>query len=443
MNLTSLQKIWAGYGRHNLIGEKNTMNCTATDVYGCIKPLLLTAYFPPEIGSASHLFYELAESLVEKNYAVTVITGFPRYYVKEKIDKYRNKLFVRERVNGINVFRTRAIFFPGHIPVFRGLWQFSVAFSLFIGGLFTGKQDFIVVYSPPLPLCLSSYLLSKIKRVPFVVNIQDIFPQSAIDLGLLKNRYLIDLFKMMERFIYKKANFVTIHSEGNKKYIINKGAVSTRMEVVPNWVDTDLIKPADKFNQFRKEHSLNEKFIISFVGIMGYSQDLETIIESAKFLKDCKEIMFLLVGDGLEKAGIEKEVGINKLSNVKFLPLQPREKYASILEASDVCLVTLKKEVKTPVVPSKISSIMSSARPLIASMNLNGDAVHLIREAGCGLCIEPENPRMLTQAILKLYNNPELREELGNKGRVYAQKYFSRDSCISKYERIFKEVLFI
>ncbi len=407
-----------------------------------MKILLLTAYFPPEIGSASHLFYELAESLVKKKYNVTVITGFPRYNVDKKtVNFYKGKFLIREIIAGIRVVRLRMPFFSGNVPVFKGLNQFITALFIFFAGLFFASCDFIFLYSPPLPLGVSGYFLGKMKKSYMGVNVQDLFPRSAVDLGVLKNKYLIKFFKTIEKFIYKRADFITVHSPGNQKYVIDNGAGSHKVAVIPNWVDTDLIKPSNKFNLFRKEHCLDNKFVVSFVGVMGYSQDMEIIMESALQLRDCKKILFLLVGGGIKKAELEKKVKVNNLNNVKFLPFQSREKYPFVLDSSDVCLVTLKGEVKTPVVPSKIVSIMSSARPLIASMNFEGDAIRLIKEAGCGLCVEPGNSQMLTQALMKLYNDSILRAELGKKGRMYVQKYFSRDVCITKYEKLFKEFL--
>ncbi|MCK5533800.1 glycosyltransferase family 4 protein [bacterium] len=407
-----------------------------------IKVLLLTAYFPPEIGSASHLFYELAESLAKKKYKVTLITGFPRYNVDKKIvDSYKGKFLVQELVAGIKVIRVRIPGFSGSIPLFKGLNQFITAFCFLGVGLFFKAGDLILLYSPPLPLGLSGYFLAKMKKIPLVINIQDLFPQSAIDLHVLKNRYLIKFFEIIEKFIYKKTDFITVHSSGNKKDVINKGAFPQKVEVIPNWVDTDLIKPSDRFNQFRKDHCLNNRFIVSFVGVMGYSQDMEIIMESALQLRDYEKIVFLLVGGGIKKEGLERKVKMNNLNNVIFVPFQPREKYPSVLAASDICLVTLKEKVKTPVVPSKIVSIMSSARPLIASMSSQGDAIRIIKEAQCGLCVEPGNSQMLTQAIIKLYNNLSLRNQLSKNGRMYAQKYFARHICIAKYDIIFKKIL--
>lgn len=405
-----------------------------------MKLLLLTAYFPPEIGSASHLFYELAESLVKRGYNVSVVTGFPEYHVKGDVNKYKREIFLKEAVNGMEVIRIKVLSLFRNIPVFRGLWQFSSAFSLFIGGLFLGRQDFIAVYSPPLPLCISAYLLSRIKGIPFLINLQDIFPQSAIDLGVLKNRFLVGLFGLLEKFVYVKADYITVHSEGNRRYVLgrSKKIDPDKVTVIPNWVDTDIIKPGSRDNEFRREHFLNGKFIVSFAGIMGYSQDMEVMIDSAGILKDYKDILFLMVGDGARRKEAEEEVRKQNLTNVKFLPMQARDKYPEVLRASDACLVTLKKEVRTPVVPSKILGIMSAGKPVVASLNREGDAPALIRDADCGYCVDPGNHEELAKTILELYNNRNLCDELGRNGRLYAEKFLSRDICVNKYEEILR-----
>ena len=163
--------------------------------------LILTEAFPPEIRSASHLLYELAESLVEKGSKVSVATRFPKDYINKIDKKYTGKLFLREKMGGIKVIRLYSFSFLRHIPLIRGLSQFVLSGLLVIGGIISGRQDIILAYSPPLPLGISAYLLGKIKRAPFVFNVQDIFPQSVIDLGLLKSKVLIKISEAMEKFI--------------------------------------------------------------------------------------------------------------------------------------------------------------------------------------------------------------------------------------------------
>lgn len=400
--------------------------------------LILTDSFPPEIKSSANLLFELSEELAESGHQVTVVTGFPKHYVNNIDQRYRGRLFLCERMNKVKVIRLLSISFIRHIPVIRGLDQFLLSVMFFFGGINSGKQDVILTYSPPLPLGISAYLLGKLKKAPFIFNVQDIFPQSVIDLGLLKSKILIRLSESMERFIYKKAFCITVHSEGNRENIISKNVNPEKVITIHNWVDTNLVKPStDRNNIFRKKNGLGEKFIVSFAGVMGFAQDLEVVIRCAKLLKSYKNILFLLIGDGIKKNGLIKKVNDLQLNNVKFLPLQSKEVYPLILDASDICLVTLNKSVITPVVPSKLLSIMASGRPVVASMNLNGDAPKIIEAAKCGYCFETDDVEGFSKAISQLYNNPKLRDEFGTNGRKYVEKHFSRKICIEKYGGLF------
>jgi glycosyltransferase involved in cell wall biosynthesis len=396
-------------------------------------------YFPPEIGSASHLFYEFARGLTDRGHKVTVVTTFPREYNLAKEDlllplKYRRGVFLKEKLDGINVIRFRSPA-PKYSPTFRGMEHFFVPVLILFGGLFA-KSDVIVVYTPPLPIVFAGWLLSKIKRIPLIITIQDLYPQAVIDLGFLRNPILIKIFRLLEKLIYVLSDKIIVYSESNKRYIATK-THRNKIAIIPNWHDR-AIKVSEKHNELRKKLDIEGKFVVTYAGIMSYSQDLETVIKAAEVLKDQKNIVFLLVGDGPQKKAIERNVNSSKLNNVIMLPFQPREKYAMLLAASDICLVTLDiNKVTYPAVPRKLNDIMAAGRVVIANVPLTGDVPKIIREANCGYFVEPKNPEKLANAILNLFNNPQLVEKLGNNGRVYARNNFAIEVCCSKYEKIF------
>lgn len=403
--------------------------------------LLLTAYFPPDTGSAAHLFYELGVALTREGHMVSVLTSFPSYHAQGDLRRYRGRLWMVEEVDGIRVARVVAPNLPRHIPFARGIWQFSLAMAFALGGMRLPRQDVALVYSPPLPLGLTAWWLKFSRKVPFVLNVQDLFPQSVIDLGILRNRWLIRFFEGMERFVYRQADHITVHSPGNRDHVVGKGAPLNRVTVVPNWVDTEFIHPGERHNGFSREHNLDDKFVVSFAGILGYSQDLDVVLEAAKLLHRYSDIQFLIVGDGVEKPRLERKAVEMGLRNVRFVPMQPRHRYPEVLNASDVCLATLHAEVRTPVVPSKMLGIMAAARPVVAAMNLDGDAPRLIEAAQCGLVVPPEDSQALAEAVLALYNNETLRVSLGQNGRRYAEEHLSLKVAARRYIAIFTQIV--
>lgn len=405
---------------------------------------MLSAYFPPEVGSASHLFYELGSELVRRGHDVTVLTGYPSYNVdRSKLEpRYRSGLWMEEVISGIRVVRIRTVGMPRHIPVLRGIGQFTHALAQLFSGVFrtTGNADIVLVYSPPLFLGFTALVLRWFRNAKVVVNVQDLFPQSAIDLGLLRNPLLIDLFRKAESFLYRHVDAVTVHSAGNKDHVVRCGGNPSTTHIVPNVVDTRAIRPGPRNNAFRERYRVGgQEFVVSFAGVIGYSQDLDTVIDAAKLLASQRDVVFYIVGDGLEKERLMQRA--EGMANVRFLPMLPKNEYAELLHASDVCLVTLRKEVQTPVVPSKILSIMAAGRPLVASLPLHGDAPALIRQAGCGICVEPENAEQMAEAIRSLYEQPHRSEEFGRKGRAYVEQYCSVEVFAEQYEKLFRALL--
>ena len=405
--------------------------------------LIITNYFPPEITGAGHLYYELTSGLVSRGHEVTVVTGFPRWRVdRDKLKpEYRRRLLLREEMDGICVLRVATVPLPLQFVVFRGPDHFLIAVSFLLGGLLVKEPDVILVYSPPLPLGLTAWILGRWRHVPFVFNVQDIFPKYVVDSGVLRHRALIRMFETIEHFLYRKANAITVHSEGNRDYLISQDVEDHKLVVVPNWVDTERISPGPRRNEFRHQYGLDNHFIVSYAGTIGYAQDLDTVIESATLLKDHQDIAFVFVGEGGEKPRLQAKVESLGLSNTRFLPIQPWEKYPLVLQASDACLVNLKPTLTTPVVPSKLLNIMASGRPVVANVPLNGDAARIIHEANCGLCLEAGDARGLAEAILKLYRDPHLADELGRNGRRHAEARFSCEVCVRRYEALFRDLV--
>lgn len=403
--------------------------------------LLLSRYFPPEIGTAANLFFELAKGLSDIGHNVTVITNFPWYNLEEIPEKYRGKYYMRENLEKFEVIRLKfPVFGTKKMKLIIG--HISVPFTTLIAGFLPKKVDIIYVYSPPLFMGISGWLLSRIKGVPWVMGVQDLHPQCYIDQGVLKNKIVIYILEAIEKFCYKKASLITVHSKGNKDQILNfKGVDEKKVRVIQNWIDTDEIKPLPRDNEFSRKYNLNGKFIVTYAGTLSISQGLMSIIEAANILKNREDIEFFIVGDGIEKQKMIEKARKYNLHNIRFLGMQPKHLYTYVVASSDVGLVTLNSKVKTPVVPSKILSIMAAARPILASIPLEGDAPKLIEEAKCGICIGPENPQELAEKILFLADNKEICQRYGVQGREYVTKNLSLKKIVKDIEQLFNELI--
>ena len=309
-----------------------------------------------------------------------------------------------------------------------------------LASLSIGRVDVSIVYSPPLPLGLVAYFLKIIKKADFIFNVQDLFPQNAIDLQALKNPVLIRAFRALERFIYRRARYITVHSPGNKEFIAGLGIPEGKIKVIHNWVNLDAFKAEGKNIPLGTGIELRSKFVVLFAGVMNYAQDMDVIIDTARRLRKHPEIVFLLVGEGSQKNRIKTRIEKFSLKNIILHPFIPLGDYPALVARADVGLVTLKQSMRTPVVPSKILGYMAAGKPVIGSLNRESEANAIIREAGCGWSAEITGPRDLAEAILRLYRESALKEEMGRRGKEYAERYFSLAGSLEKYEQLLREM---
>jgi len=223
---------------------------------------------------------------------------------------------------------------------------------------------------------------------------------------------------------------------------VGVGVPARAVTVLPNWIDTEFIRPSgSRHNHFTERYHLNGEFTLSFAGVLGYSQDIDVILGAAQRLQQGPAVRFLIVGDGVEKERVQRKAEAMHLDNVTFLPMQPRGVYPLVLHCSDAGLSTLNREVMSPVVPSKILSIMAAGKPVLACMNLEGDAPKIIREAGCGFVFPAGDDARLAQSIRKLQMSPQLCQMLGENGRRYCETHFSLTACADRYLELFSTLL--
>lgn len=397
--------------------------------------ILITSSYPPEIRSSSHLMQELAEGLRDRGHRITVATAYPSHNLaSENISPHFKKITVE---NDIEVLRIKTL--PPHMSnyIIRGLSQITLPYIFLykIKKLIKQKIDVIIVYSPPLPLAIVGWKLKMVHGARYILNVQDLFPQNAVDLGILKNRFLIKIFEHIEKNAYRYADRITAHSENNRTFLNEKKGVSEeKLSVIHNWIDVAPYKNVQKTGRFRELFNVNGKFIFLFAGVIGPSQGLDLIIKVAQRLRQTQDIAFLFVGDGVEKERLTKMTESYGLKNVYFKPFVSKEEYPELVKDADVGLVCLSAKNKTPVVPGKILGYMAASVPVLAFLNKESDGHHVIREAGCGYSEVSDDARKAASLMLRMYQEKERLTEYGKNGFGYAAEHFSKKVCVDKLE---------
>ena len=314
-----------------------------------------------------------------------------------------------------------------------------VSYSKKIKKYIKEKIDSIIVYSPPLPLAILGIKVKKRFGAKYLLNIQDIFPQNAIDLGIIKNRFLEKFFERMEKKIYRKADKITAHSEYNRNFLIHKKNVpAKKISSIYNWIDLNLYNEIEKTGALRTRYGLENKFIFLHAGIIGPAQGIDFIIKIAKEVRDITNICFLLVGDGSERPKLEEMVETYNLKNVLFKPFLTKHEYPLLAKDVDVGLACLSRKNKTPVYPGKILSYMASSIPIVALLNKESDGHRIIQQAQCGYSLIANNSNKATKLIMKVYNEKENLEQFGLNGFNYAKANFSKKACMDKLEELIK-----
>ena len=353
---------------------------------------------------------------------------------------YVNNLFQWDNKNGIRILRVKTYLSPNKGFLKRTLNYFSYMISSTMMCFMVKRIDIVVSTSPQFFCGMAGLWVSRIKQCPWVLEIRDLWPESIIAVGAIRQMWVIRLLERLETVLYKKADHIVSLTRAFKYHIMNRGVAAKKITIITNGADLDQFKPLPKENAFRLQHKLEGKFVVSYVGTFGMAHRLETVLKAAHRLNGDDDVVFVLVGDGAEREKLIRQVKSMNLFNLIMLSQQPKEKIPQIIAASDACMVLLKKnDLFKTVIPSKIFEAMAMERPVI--LGVEGESKDIIEKANCGLCIEPENDEQLAEAVLRLHNNPELSERLGRNGRQFVKKYFDRDKLAETYLGVLQKML--
>ncbi|MFA5542013.1 MAG: glycosyltransferase family 4 protein [Bacteroidales bacterium] len=406
-----------------------------------MKLLILTQYFPPEVGAPQNRLYELALRLRSKGIDISVLTAMPNYPQMVVHKEYKGKCYCKEDMNGLKIHRSWIYVSNSKSIIPRLLNYFSFVFSSLWFGLFKlKKQDVLLVESPPLFLGITAYLLSRAKGAKMIFNVSDLWPESAEKLEIINNKTLLSLATKLEEFCYRKSALITGQTQGIVRNIKSRFP-NKKVYWLKNGVDIkfyDVNKTQQEANAWRKANGYSEEdFILFYGGIIGHAQGLDIILNAAKILEDKSKIKFVMLGSGPEKERLLALKEELKLNNLEFYDAVPKTKMQEIIMDMNATIVPLKKlDLFKGAIPSKIFENLALKKPII--LGLEGEAKELfIDEGNCGLAFEPENTEDLVKQILTLYNNPELSKQLGENGLKYASENFNRDKIA---EGLFEEL---
>jgi len=380
---------------------------------------------------------ELAEDLSAKGHKVTVQTGWPNHPQGKLYPGYRMRLRQMERDGQHNVQRIATTIADKKSP-FRRLGVYvSFAFSSFFNGLALGRYDVVVNLSTPIVGSWTAWALARLWRARFVNIIFDLCPEIIRNAGLIGENSLYRIIRAIDTLNCRCSDAISVLGEGMKDQVIARGISPENIKVIPFWIDTQKIQPVSRNNAWRKEQGIaSDIFVALFAGTIGYISGTQILVETAQQLIHRKNILILVVGEGVAKNELEKLAQDMSLTNIRFLPFQPAERLEEVQGTADVGLITLLPDSGITSVPSKVLGYMAAGRAIIVSATEKSDTARLIRNIPCGFVCPSQNPQALANRILRMADNESIRHEYGLNARHYVEKHFSRVNVVDQYEQL-------
>ncbi len=399
-----------------------------------MKVLFLSHYFPPEGNAPATRTFEHLRRWVRSGHQATVITCAPSVPHGKIYPGYENAFLNKSEMEGIQVSRIWTYIAANKGKGRRSVNYVSYFFSSILAGLFVKKPDVLIATSPQFFCGCAGAVLAKIRRIPFILEVRDIWPDSIIAVNAIKSNFVLKWMLRMEQWLYACADHIVTVGDGYKKILTQKGVSQESISIITNGADLQQFHPSNRENAEKK------KITCSFIGTLGMASKLEVVIKAAQHLDSLNEpnIDFLLVGDGAEYENLVKRAREIRTQRIRFTGLVNKAKIVDYLEQSDICLVHLKKsDLFKTVIPSKLFEAMAAGVPVL--IGVQGCAEAIVTKSNCGLAFEPENHIDLCNRILQLISNKSTMREMGNNGRRYLEKHFNRDKLADDYLKILEQ----
>jgi glycosyltransferase involved in cell wall biosynthesis len=399
-----------------------------------MRVLFLSHYFPPEGNAPANRVFEMCRRWVRTGHSVTVVTGCPNVPAGKPYAGYRNRWRFTEILDGIRVVRVWTCLAPNRGRVRRILNYLSYLVTATLAGLSEPRPDVVVATSPQFFCAWAGALVSRFRRLPFVLEIRDIWPESISTVGAMTGPVTLSLLEKLERRLYAAAEQIVTVGDGYRQRLIERGVPAGQIAVITNGIAPETWAPRQPDAALRATLGPPDAFVCAFVGTIGMACGLDVVLRAAQLLRTAgrNDIRFALVGDGAVRQELETEARRLQLGNVVFTGLQPHGRMPDYLAASNACLVHLKnRPLFESVLPSKIFEAAAMARPVI--LGVKGHAAQLVESAGAGLCIPPEDEQALSRAVIRLADNREEGRRMGEAGRRWVLERFTLDELAARY----------
>ncbi len=404
--------------------------------------LFLSQYFPPEPGAPAARVSELASAWVRAGHQVTVLTAMPNHPTGVVPEAYRGRGLVRERVDGVDVVRTWIYAAANSGRVRRSLAYASYAASAVAWGqMHTRAPDVVVATSPQLLCGAAGRVAAAMHRAPFVFEVRDLWPESIVAVGALSATHpVVRGLTVVEEGLYRAADAIVVVTDSFRTRLIERGQPASKIDVVKNGVDLRRFAPAPRGTPLREQLGWGDKFVAGYIGTHGMAHGLDAVLDVAKRLAVRDDVRILFVGEGAERARLEARAREEKIDNVRFLGVLPRDRMNEVYATLDLALVSLKKsELFTTVIPSKIFEIAAMARPVLISVD--GEARAIVEASGGGVFVPPEDVDSMSAALLGFADDRARGEAMGARGREYVVREFDRESLAKKYLGVLDRVV--
>ena len=413
--------------------------------------LVVCPHFDPDVAPTGVVMSRIAHELIARGNRLHVVTSLP-WYQHHAIDAGWDGQLVRTertdwgRISRVHPFPTDKRNIPARALAFGGF----TALATLVGTFGRVRPDAVLAMSPPLTLGLAGRIAATARRAPLVFNIQDVFPDVAIELGLLSGDRVIRAARALERLSYRMSDAVTVLSDDladNVRSKITIGlegeqaqAQSKKVRVIPNFVDTNAIRPEARENSYREQYGLIGKKVVMYAGNVGFSQSLDLVLETARSFEVSRpDVVFVINGGGSARPDLERDAA--HLPNVRFIDMQPIERLPEVLAAGDVHVVPLRAGLAWSSVPSKLYSILAAGRPIVASVDSGTEVERTLERAAAGIAVPPDDPRAFAGAISELIDDSDRAARMGASGRLFVERWASPAAVAESYENLFAELI--